>query len=108
MGTQNQDAREYYDEGSWNVACAQCGRKRKAGEMVRNWQGMYRCPEHNEPRHPQEFVRAVPDVQTPPYVQPECDSFIGVCFPNDQSAYSDTAVADCAISDYVSPFFMRT
>lgn len=47
-----------------------CGRKRKASELVKNWQGMYRCPVHNEVRHPQDFVRAVPDVQTPPWVQP--------------------------------------
>lgn len=62
--------RDYLSLGDWNAYCSMCGRKRKASELVKNWQGMYRCPQHNEARHPQDFVRAVPDVQTPPWVQP--------------------------------------
>jgi hypothetical protein len=60
---------DYLKLGDYNAYCSMCGFKRKAGELVRNWQGMYRCPEHNEVRHPQDFVRAVPDVQTPPWTQ---------------------------------------
>lgn len=56
--------------GDWNAVCYQCGFKRKASYLVKNWQGYYVCPEHNEPRQPQDFVRAVPDVQTPPWTQP--------------------------------------
>lgn len=55
--------------GDWNAVCYQCGFKRKAGRLVRNWQGYYVCPEHNEPRQPQDFVRGVPDTQTPPWTQ---------------------------------------
>lgn len=62
-------ARDFFAEGDWNIACSMCGRKRKASELVKNWQGMYRCPEHNDERHPQDFVRAAPDVQTVPYAQ---------------------------------------
>lgn len=101
-------ARDYLDLGNWNAVCSMCGRKRKASELVKNWQGMFRCPEHNEERHPQDFVRAVPDIQTPPWVQPPSDTFAAVCFPNDQTAISDFAVSDCAISDFVSPFFDPT
>lgn len=61
---------DYYAEGDWNAVCALCGRKRKASMLERNWQGDYRCPEHNHPRHPQEFVRAIADSQTPPWTQP--------------------------------------
>ena len=61
---------DYLELGDWNAVCSMCGRKRKASWLVKNWQGMWRCPEHNEPRQPQDFVRAVPDVQTPPWVQP--------------------------------------
>lgn len=64
---------DYLELGDWNAACSMCGRKRKASELVKNWQGMYRCPEHNEPRQPQDFVRPVPDIQTPPWVQPKPD-----------------------------------
>ena len=97
--------RDYYDDGNWNATCSMCGRKRKANEMVENWQGMFRCPEHNEERHPQEFVRAVPDVQTPPWTQPPSDTFALVCFPNDQCGIAQYGTAGCMIADYVSPFF---
>jgi hypothetical protein len=56
--------------GDWNVVCYQCGFKRKASMMEKNWQGYYVCPEHNEPRQPQDFVRAIPDNQGVPWAQP--------------------------------------
>lgn len=105
MGTYGGLGTTYFDPGNWNAVCAQCGRERKASELVRNWQGMYRCPEHNEVRHPQEYVRAVPDVTTPSWTQPESDVFAGVCFPNDLSGIAGWGVAGCMIADYVSPFF---
>lgn len=61
---------DYLALGDWNVQCYQCGFKRKASQMERNWQGYYVCPEHNEPRQTQDFVRGVPDNQIPPWVQP--------------------------------------
>lgn len=66
---------DYLDLGSWNARCSMCNFKRKAGELVKNWQGQWRCPVHNESRQPQDFVRAVPDVQTPPWVQPGGEVF---------------------------------
>ena len=56
--------------GDWNVVCYQCGFKRKAGSLEKNWQGYYVCPEHNEPRQAQDFVRAIPDIQQVPWSQP--------------------------------------
>lgn len=61
---------DYLQLGDWNVQCYQCGRKAKASKMVRNWQGYYVHPEHNEPRQSQDFVRGIPDNQLPPWVQP--------------------------------------
>ena len=61
---------DYQAVGDWNVQCFQCGFKAKASQMVRNWQGFYVHPEHNEPRQTQDFVRGVPDNQTPPWTQP--------------------------------------
>jgi len=60
---------DYLALGDWNANCSMCGRKRKASELVRNWQGQWRCPEHNESRHPQDYVRGVPENQTPPFTQ---------------------------------------
>jgi hypothetical protein len=63
---------DYYREGDWNAVCYTCGRKRKASELVRHWQGFYACPEHKDNvRHPQDFVRGIPERQSPPWTQPE-------------------------------------
>ena len=104
-----QGGRDFLDLGQWNAVCAMCGRKRKASELVKNWQGMWRCPEHNEPRHPQEYVRAVPDMQTPPWTQPEpADIFVHYCTPNTTTAIAWYAEAGCAIAGYISPMFDAT
>lgn len=93
---------DYLLLGDWNTVCYQCGRKRKASMLVRNWQGFYACPEHNEPRQPQDFVRAMPDAQTPPWTQPmPADSFI--CRPNAQSAIPNYAIPGCVLPGYIAP-----
>ena len=61
---------DYWAPGDWNTVCSECGRKFKASEMKRHWQGYYVCSPHWEARQPQDFARAVPDNQTPPWVQP--------------------------------------
>lgn len=71
---------DYLALGDYNSVCYQCGRKRKASTLLRHWQGYYVCEEHWEPRQPQDFVRSVPDVQTPPWTQP---------MPENQFAISD-------------------
>lgn len=88
---------DYLELGDYNAVCSMCGRKRKASTMVRNWQGLYRCPEHNEARHPQDFVRAVKDVQTVPWSQPPADITIYVCDFNGLSAVPGWAMPGCMI-----------
>ena len=67
---------DYLALGDWNAQCYECGRKFKASQLIRHWQGYYVCKDHWEPRQPQDFVRAVPDQQTPPWTQPmPTDSF---------------------------------
>ena len=61
---------DYLAPGDYNAMCSRCGKKFKASMLRRHWQGMYRCDKCWEPRQPQDFVRAIPDVQTPPIVQP--------------------------------------
>lgn len=67
-----------FELGDWNIACSMCGRKLKASEAVKNWAGMWRHPKCNEPRQPQDFVRGVPDIQTPAFTQDESDNDIQV------------------------------
>jgi hypothetical protein len=62
--------------GTFNAACSMCGRKRKASQLVRNWQGLYRCPEHNEPRQPQDFARGVKDDMSVPWNQHTLKDFV--------------------------------
>jgi hypothetical protein len=57
----------YYKPGSWNAICDRCGKIFKAEELQLDWQGLMLCAKDWEPRHPQDFVRGVPDNMTPPW-----------------------------------------
>jgi len=94
---------DYLDLGTWNAECSVCGHKFKASELRRHWQGQYRCVDCWEPRQPQDFVRAVPDVQTPPWTQPPSVTFVQICFPNDQSAIPGAAIPGCVKPGYLDP-----
>lgn len=83
--------------GDYNAVCSICGFKRKASTMVKNWQGWYRCPEHNEPRQPQDFVRGEPDVQTVPWAQPPTSIFVQICTLNGVSAIPGLAIPGCML-----------
>lgn len=50
---------DHYSPGDNNAICDSCGRKRKASTLKKTWDGFYVCPEHWEPRHPQDYVRNV-------------------------------------------------
>lgn len=90
---------DYLALGDWNVVCYECGFKRKASMMKRHWQGYYVCPEHWEPRQTQDFVRAIPDTQTPPWTQPPSVVFRYTCDIPGQSATCDYATATCSVCD---------
>lgn len=61
---------DYLKLGDYNAICYECGKKFKASELKRHWQGYWVCEKHWEARHPQDFVKGTKDVQTPPWVQP--------------------------------------
>lgn len=90
---------DFFSKGDWNVACSECGRKRKASQLVKNWQGMWRCPEHNELRHPQDFVRGVKDNMSVPFAQPQIDIDVQICTFNGGSGVPGWALPDCSIPD---------
>lgn len=92
--------------GDWNALCSMCGHKFKASELTKNWQGQFRCRTCQEVRHPQDFVKAVPEREVPSWIQPRPRNvFAEFCTPNGSSAVADCAVADCAIADYIHPAF---
>ena len=93
---------DYWAPGDWNAVCWECGRKFKASQLIKHWQGYYVCKEHWEPRHPQDFVRGVPDQPTPPWSQPmPADSFVTICSLTGRSGVAGLAVGGCWIVGFV-------
>ncbi|MFM9577798.1 hypothetical protein, partial [Streptomyces turgidiscabies] len=86
MGTPTKGQADYYSPGDFNAVCSMCGHKRKASTMVKNWQGLYRCREHDEPRQPQDFVRGIPDNPGTPWAQPPSQTFVYFCSINTRCA----------------------
>ena len=96
----------YFAPGDHNAVCFECGRKFKASELIKHWQGYYVCPAHWEPRQPQDWVRGVPDKPAPPWVQPMPeDQFTNYCTPNGLSAVPGYGMPGCMVPGYLSPAF---
>jgi hypothetical protein len=109
MGDLIKGPADYLVVGDWNVRCSLCGAKEKASKMVKNWQGLWRHPQGskndcNEPRQPQDFVRGVQDIQTPPWVQPDEDIDVSVCTYNGCSAIPGWSVTGCMVPGRVETF----
>lgn len=88
---------DFYAPGDWNIACSMCGRKRKASTLVKNWQGMWRCPEHNEPRHPQDFVKGVEEHMAADFVQNPTWTEVLSCDYEGASAIPARSMPGCCI-----------
>jgi hypothetical protein len=97
MGDQIKGPADFLELGDYNARCSMCGAKEKASKMVKNWQGLWRHPRCNEPRQPQDFVRGLQDIQTPPWVQTDEDVNEMVCTLNGSSAVPGWAVPGCSI-----------
>ena len=68
---------DFFKEGDYNAICDRCGFKYKASELRMTWDGLFVCPKDWEPRHPQDFVRGVPDKQSVAIARPEqADIFV--------------------------------
>jgi hypothetical protein len=52
---------DYLKLGDSNAICDTCGFKYKHSELKEDWRGLMLCDKCWEPRHPQEFLRGVPD-----------------------------------------------
>ena len=68
-----------YDKGDWIALCDVCGRKYKASNLKKRWDGLMCCDDDWEIRQPQDFVRGIADTQIAPWLRSEpSDSFIAV------------------------------
>jgi hypothetical protein len=63
---------DYYSHGNWDVLCDDCGRKYKASDLLKRWDGLMVCKQYcYEERHPQDFVRGATDKISVPWSRPE-------------------------------------
>lgn len=98
----------YYKDGDYNAVCWECGSTRKFSELKKHWKGYYVCPEHWEPRHPQDFVRGIPDRQAVPHSQPQEDTLLYQCTILGIQAVPGYAVAGCAIAKFKNQTMIDT
>lgn len=108
----------WYKSGLYNALCDVCGFKRKSSEIVDRWDGMKVCAPSIkqgcwEPRHPQEFIRPIPDQQALPWTRPEGeDIFVDqefstfACSIEGVYGQADYGTADCAIVGNVNGGFL--
>ena len=88
--------------GTWRAICDRCGFEFPSNMLVKDWQGLMVCKEDYETRHPQDFVRGVPDNPTPPWTRPEpTDAFVHYCSIESVSSYADMGTADCLQADNI-------
>lgn len=92
-------AADRWAPGDWNITCAMCGMKMKAGEAVQNWQGTWRHVRCNEPRPAQDFVHAIRQPEmTVPFNQNMAEAFItNICNLNGISGIPGYAMPGCSI-----------
>jgi hypothetical protein len=68
-----------YDKGDWIALCDVCGRKYKASNLKKRWDGLMCCDDDWEIRQPQDFVRGIADTQIAPWLRSEpSNSFVAV------------------------------
>lgn len=73
-----------YRDGQWLVLCDRCKFKRYADQVQETWDHLMVCKPSVkqgcwEPRHPQDFVKSVPDDTAVPFTRPRpADTFVSV------------------------------
>ena len=60
-----------YDKGDWLTICDVCGRKYKATNLKKRWDGLMCCDDDWEIRQPQDFVKGQADHQIAPWLRDE-------------------------------------
>lgn len=85
-----------YSKGDWKAVCDVCGREYLASTLRQRWDGFMTCQQDWEPRHPQEFVRGVADVQSPKWTRPEStDTYVFIPI---NSATAGIAITGLAVA----------
>ena len=59
-----------FRSGLWLAQCDRCGFDFWSNQLRKEWTGLRVCKKCWEPRHPQDYVRGVPDRQAPAWTRP--------------------------------------
>lgn len=90
-----------YKAGDHWVECQRSGKIIRSSRAKKEWTGLIVDPEYWEPRHPQDFVRAVKDnTSAKGFVNPESTDKFVTGFCTTRSAVAGVAIAGCAIAGY--------
>ena len=90
--------RPRYDKGLWKALCDVCGREFKSSEQSKRWDGLMVCRQDFEIRHPQDFVRGVPDLQIVPWIRDEpTDTYLAICSIRDKYPLASVGTAGCCV-----------
>lgn len=82
--------------GTWATICDRCGFRFPSDQLLKEWDNLMVCDECFETRHPQDFLRGVPDNPAPPWTRPEPEAtFIIVCDISTSSGYAGLGTAGC-------------
>lgn len=110
--------RPWFESGNYNAICDVCGFKRKASQIVERWDGLMVCSTTIksgcwEPRHPQDFIKPIPDQRGLPWTRPQgedvfVDQTFSTFFCSVEGVFSQAnyGTADCAIVDNVNGGFI--
>jgi len=103
--------KDNYKHGDHNRICDRSGFKVKASRTSHEWNGLIVRVEDWEPRHPQDFVRGVPDRQSVDDPRPgAADTAVGTSTTLDadelpaQTVLSVTATTDASVGDAIIVF----
>jgi hypothetical protein len=70
-------ANNYYKPKVWNAYCDSCGFKFKSDQLKKRWDGLMVDDACWEPRHPQDFLRAVKETSNKlPWTRPNDGSSV--------------------------------
>jgi hypothetical protein len=62
--------KNHLELGNWNALCDSCGRKFKALDLKKRWDGLMVCHEDWEQRHPQDLLRVQREQISVPFSRP--------------------------------------
>jgi len=82
----------YYERGTWNAQCDECGFGYKANVLKIRWDNARVCPSCWEPRQPQDFARAVKDDPSVPFARPRIGGSGGITTTTSSMSPSSTFV----------------